>query len=421
MRRQTSIALLSVFIVVGTLSSVDAQDDGCVTDDCHATIGTARWVHGPVGVGACTVCHNRVDNKDHEFQFAMEKEELCFACHEDNRDMMQENHLHTPVASGECTGCHDPHQSEYRFSLKDETKQLCFNCHDTAMFAGEHVHGPVAVGDCNACHDPHASPHRMQLVAAPEVVCYQCHNERSDIQDRRHPHPPVQEDCRNCHEPHASPSKFLLAEQSPALCLECHEDIAESMHAEITHDPVSNGSCGECHDVHGSEHPMLLPAPMTEVCYRCHPEFEEYIAQQDFRHGPIQEDDCIACHDPHGSAYHRILKKYFPEEFYVGYREENYAMCFECHNRQIAMEEETETLTDFRDEKINLHYVHVNKIEKGRSCRACHQVHASSQAKHIRISVPYGSMKWELPVKFTKTENGGSCEVGCHSPKDYSR
>jgi predicted CXXCH cytochrome family protein len=351
----------------------------------------------------------------------MEKAELCFACHEDNRDMMQENHLHTPVAGGECTGCHDPHQSEHRFTLKDETKQLCFNCHDTALFAGEHVHGPVAVGDCNACHDPHASPHRKQLVAAPEVVCYECHSERSDISDRRHPHAPVEEDCRNCHEPHASPSKFLLAAQSPTLCFECHDDIAESLQANIKHDPVSNGSCGECHDVHGSEHPMLLPAPMTEVCYQCHPEFAEYIAQQDFRHGPIQEDDCIACHDPHGSAYHCILKKYFPEDFYVGYREENYAMCFECHNHQIAMEEETETLTDFRDDKTNLHYVHVNKMEKGRSCRACHQVHASSQAKHIRISVPYGSMKWELPVKFTKTENGGSCEVGCHSPKDYNR
>ena len=45
----------------------------------------------------------------------------------------------------------------------------------------------------------------------------------------------------------------------------------------------------------------------------------------------------------------------------------------------------------------------------------------SSQEKHVRLTVPYGSIDWELPINFTRTETGGSCQVGCHSPKDYSR
>ncbi|PLX46332.1 MAG: cytochrome C, partial [Deltaproteobacteria bacterium] len=67
-----------------------------------------------------------------------------------------------------------------------------------------------------------------------------------------------------------------------------------------------------------------------------------------------------------------------------------------------------------------LHYLHVNKDPKGRSCKACHEVHAGNQDKHIRKEVPFGA-KWKLPVNYTKTDTGGNCVVGCHKPKDYDR
>jgi hypothetical protein len=66
-----------------------------------------------------------------------------------------------------------------------------------------------------------------------------------------------------------------------------------------------------------------------------------------------------------------------------------------------------------------MHFLHVNK-EKGRSCKACHEVHAGNQDKHVRKEVPFGG-SWKLPVNFTKTPNGGSCVVGCHKPKAYDR
>jgi predicted CXXCH cytochrome family protein len=136
-------------------------------------------------------------------------------------------------------------------------------------------------------------------------------------------------------------------------------------------------------------------------------------------HGPVQQNDCYACHDPHGSGNPLILKKYFPKEFYKPYETSSYAMCFDCHNKDIALDKITTKLTNFRNGDTNMHFLHVNK-EKGRSCKACHEVHAGDQEKHVRKEVPFGG-SWKLPVNFTKTQGGGSCVVGCHKPKTYDR
>ena len=72
----------------------------------------------------------------------------------------------------------------------------------------------------------------------------------------------------------------------------------------------------------------------------------------------------------------------------------------------------------FRNGERNLHFLHVNR-EKGRSCRACHDEHASNQPKHIRESVPFG--RWTMHTQYTKTETGGGCTTGCHRPYSYDR
>ena len=79
----------------------------------------------------------------------------------------------------------------------------------------------------------------------------------------------------------------------------------------------------------------------------------------------------------------------------------------------------TRTLTNFRDGNWNLHYLHVNKARRGRTCRACHELHASPDPLHIRERIQYG--KWLMPIHFEKTEMGGSCHPGCHSIKLYDR
>jgi hypothetical protein len=113
------------------------------------------------------------------------------------------------------------------------------------------------------------------------------------------------------------------------------------------------------------------------------------------------------------------LDKEYPSLFYAPFDKKNYDLCFNCHPDTLVLDEKTKTLTDFRNGDSNLHYLHVNKDRRGRTCRACHQTHGSNQPKHIRESVPYGA--WELPIGFDKTETGGTCTPGCHVRKDYDR
>jgi hypothetical protein len=86
---------------------------------------------------------------------------------------------------------------------------------------------------------------------------------------------------------------------------------------------------------------------------------------------------------------------------------------------QLVLQPKTTGLTRFRNGEDNLHFVHVNRPDKGRSCRACHATHASTHEAHVRDSVPYG--KWELPINFKPTTTGGSCMPGCHKEAPYDR
>jgi hypothetical protein len=63
----------------------------------------------------------------------------------------------------------------------------------------------------------------------------------------------------------------------------------------------------------------------------------------------------------------------------------------------------------------------VNKADRGRACRACHEVHASRQPRHVRDGVPYGPTGWVLKINYTKTPTGGQCARTCHDTKSYER
>ena len=75
----------------------------------------------------------------------------------------------------------------------------------------------------------------------------------------------------------------------------------------------------------------------------------------------------------------------------------------------------------FRDGERNLRYAHVNRPEKGRTCRACHETHASNKAKYVRDWVLFGSSRRRLPINFEQTETGGRCGPGCHRAYGYDR
>ena len=68
---------------------------------------------------------------------------------------------------------------------------------------------------------------------------------------------------------------------------------------------------------------------------------------------------------------------------------------------------------------MNLHFVHVNQESKGRTCRACHDIHSIDREKTVRDSVPFGD--WIFQTGYTKTATGGSCAPGCHQHFSYDR
>ncbi len=397
----------------------------CTTGNCHTSLGKAAHVHGPVGAGVCISCHS-----PHGSFMPLELErtgqELCLVCHQAKREEFNQEVVHSPVEEG-CIDCHDPHQSPMRFQLRGDGKEvssLCFNCHEEEMFTKSHTHGPVGAGDCIACHLPHASANKALLVESPDKgqLCFQCHQDRKEEFTMKFIHEPAGDDCSQCHDPHSSDFRYQLLKSGGELCKMCHEDMNPEVYDDIAkankHKPVADGRCTDCHRPHSSNYKSLLGNSMEPLCFSCHADLGDTIKESKFKHGPVQTGDCVACHNVHGSDFSKLLVRYFPSTFYIDYKPEYYDLCFGCHNKDVARKKFTSALTNFRDGDYNLHFFHINR-KKGRTCTACHDPHASNQAKHIRYEVPFGM--WSYPVKYTATAVGGTCVVGCHSPKTYDR
>ncbi len=282
--------------------------------------------------------------------------------------------IHIPVKNGDCLSCHKPSGQNHprfkkeAFSLTDKGKAgLCNECHERKD-TKKHIHPPVASGDCQDCHDPHQSNNKFQLKGAGASLCYNCH-EKSKL-DRAFPHKPIAEGkCLSCHDPHQSDQKYLLKFAGADLCTTCHDKAkfaGKSVHA-----PVATG-------------------------------------------------DCAACHAPHGTQLHHLLKHLVPDGMYQSFNKSNFELCFSCHVNTLADSEQTDTETNFRNGMFNLHYVHVNKAEKGRSCKICHDPHAAGQP-HLISSKIAGFGRWRIPIRYTNTNVGGTCVVGCHKQKSYDR
>lgn len=392
-------------------------------------MGKDKFVHGPVAVGDCVSCHEKTGK--HSFKKIVNVGELCYRCHE---RLDTKKGGHKPVKEGSCTKCHNPHQSAFKFQLRAEGTGLCFLCHDKKIMGGKFVHGPVAVGGCSMCHNPHQTDFPKMLNASGNDVCFQCHTDKADaFKGKKFVHNPVQDSCINCHSPHGGEFKYnFAADGQKDLCFQCHSDKKEWIeNVKVKHGGLdTERKCLACHDPHVSDFPKQLTKEPSDSCMICHDkplntpngkiaDMKDYLAKNKSYHGPILQNDCSSCHNTHGSENFRILRKYYPPVFYAPFDPKNYELCFNCHEKTLVLDAKTETLTGFRNGSQNLHYVHVNKMVKGRTCRACHDAHATNNPKHIRDAVPFGA--WGLPVGFQINSNGGSCQPGCHQKFEYDR
>jgi predicted CXXCH cytochrome family protein len=420
--------LTSGVILKGSVVYAENQES-CITDKCHSKMGKEKFVHGPVSVGDCASCH--IKEGKHKFRPVKNVESFCYKCHD---RMDTKKSVHSPVKTGNCTKCHDPHQSPYKFQLREEGAKLCFMCHDKKIAVGKFVHGPAAVGGCTMCHNPHQSDFPRMLAASGNDICFACHTDKAEeFKGKRFVHKPVADNCVNCHSPHAGEYQFnLKAEASRDLCFTCHADKKEwTEKVHVKHGGLeTDRKCLGCHDPHVSDFGKQLVLQPLDTCMKCHDKpldtpdgkimnMKAYLAANNDYHGPIRQKDCSACHNAHGSDNFRILRKNFPAVFYAPFDLKNYELCFNCHEKALVLDVRTTTLTGFRNGDQNLHFVHVNKAVKGRTCRACHDAHATNNPKHIRDAVPFGT--WGLPINYNKTVNGGSCLPGCHQKFEYNR
>jgi predicted CXXCH cytochrome family protein len=403
----------------------------CITPGCHTTLVSAKYIHGPVAVADCLTCHG-VDTGGHEYPLKRAGNQSCTFCHPVVGARTQE---HAAVQDSGCIACHDPHKSDTKFLLNQPTVELvCATCHETPL--KKYAHGPFAAGQCTVCHQPHEANAKNLLRQGDQPgQCFSCHTGiEAQVTNSPFVHEPVKQTCTTCHDAHTSGFPYQLSAAIPETCFSCHEEMAKRIKAQpVSHDAMFiKDGCANCHDPHAAAGPNLLRDRADRLCMTCHnqpieaadgrtiPDMQPTLNRR-FLHGPVRAGDCAACHSVHGGENARLLRESFPDTFYASFDLTNYALCFECHSSDLVLTETTDTLTGFRDGNQNLHYLHVNRDKKGRTCKACHDIHGSDRPDHIAEEVPFEGSSWAMPINFTRDDDGGSCAPGCHEAKSYRR
>ncbi|MCB2183406.1 MAG: cytochrome c3 family protein [Desulfobulbaceae bacterium] len=359
-------------------------------------------------------------------------------CH---TEIGQKQFVHSPVAEDECLSCHQKQKEVHPsgqggdFILTSKGGSLCFTCHDDTEFNNRYKHGPAASGACMTCHDPHDSEQKSLLRMPLQEICLGCHSDfDQSMRDAKFIHSAIQKlDCSSCHMPHSSVEPKLLKKKGTELCFDCHKNLKAKYDSSLNKHKALyiERQCGNCHLAHYSTYSSLLMREGENLCYGCHGEdnsnrseglrnIRNDIEDKEVVHGPVADGECIACHDPHGNSYASILKGSYPQSFYAAYEENLYDFCFQCHDKELLTSETATNQTDFRNGDENLHYRHVARAQKGRTCRSCHSVHASNGQKLINPDgIKFGD--WKIPIRFETTETGGSCMPGCHRGMSYDR
>jgi predicted CXXCH cytochrome family protein len=438
MNRLLTISYLALSLVIHFQGTSTAET--CSATSCHQTIIRNEKPHAPVQAQECLACHHQKKPNhpllgDKSWELVTKVPTLCEQCHspfgKGNKKV-----IHSPVKEGDCLACHKPHGGAGRFLLGvgEDRTELCVTCHNPEPFKQPFMHGPVAVGACNKCHEPHESKEKALLDAPVRVVCLKCHTDFSnELKKAKVTHPPVKDGpCSACHNPHGSAVRKILKQKIPDLCVNCHGTIGKKLaSAKVPHKPLSQeGGCSSCHSAHYSSNKRLLPFDEMATCLSCHDKddlgtpplrnIKKDLEEKKFLHGPIKKGECVPCHDPHGSDNFRMLRGSYPAEIYVPYKEGIYSSCLGCHEKNLLRFAETTIYTKFRNGKRNLHYVHVVNNRKSRTCRVCHQPHASNGEKLIDKEVLKFGV-WNVPVNLTISISGGRCAPGCHQAFTYDR
>ena len=131
-------------------------------------------VHKPYKEKRCEECHTP------DKRLLMPMPDLCYKCHKSFGETYAV--VHGPVASGNCTNCHNQHSSKYQKLLIRPGQQLCLFCHNSAQVFANRVHKEIEDAECTLCHSPHGGktrymvkdriPHDPNRIALMEDITY---------------------------------------------------------------------------------------------------------------------------------------------------------------------------------------------------------------------------------------------------------
>jgi len=110
--------------------------------------GTVTYRYHPE-VEKCGGCHSGTAGG---YVVSGRKDTVCYQCH-DRKD--GKKLVHGPLGGGDCTSCHDPHGALNPALTVAKAEGLCVMCHDQPS-SQKHVKESKAVG-CVKCHEPHSS------------------------------------------------------------------------------------------------------------------------------------------------------------------------------------------------------------------------------------------------------------------------
>jgi len=115
------------------------------------------YAHAPYRDNRCGGCHDIETGQ----MVKSVAEGLCLSCHD--ALVKDIRYLHGPVAVNGCTLCHHHHSSPYPKLLLADPTETCLGCHDRDdLTTGEH-HAALDRQSCVECHDPHGEADRFFL------------------------------------------------------------------------------------------------------------------------------------------------------------------------------------------------------------------------------------------------------------------
>jgi len=267
------------------------------------------------------------------------KGKICLSCHEDFKEKLKRPFIHTPVKSGGCSDCHDPHASRHSKLISADPNKICFGCHNKIAPANARsTHKVVIDGNCIKCHDPHAANNKFVLTTSGNQLCFGCHKDIANaVGKNKYKHILATKECLTCHNPHSSSkAASLLKEDVPKLCFNCHDLKKPTVAKQHMNYPMDKARCSSCHNPHGSNNPGITlentHSPMARkmcnqchqdpsqpnalglkkegvaLCRGCHSDTVGGILSKNRVHWPaIDKKGCLNCHDPHGSKQAPLL------------------------------------------------------------------------------------------------------------------